>query len=774
MAFSRSDTGKWNGASILVAATRSRIAHSAAIIFAGLVVYWNSLSGVFLFDDESHIVANPAIRQIAPLRTVISSSPLRPLLPLTLAVNYHFGGLDPTGYHGFNLAVHVCAALVLYGLLRRTLCLPVCAAHIRDRADLLSLAVTLLWVVHPLQTESVTYVVQRCESMMGLFFLLAIYAYLRAATTRGVWMRLWRTMCFVACCLGMACKEVMIAVLPVIWLYDRYFLAATWREVARRRGWFNLVLASPVLLAIPMIAPVVLNGRGTTVGIGMESISPWEYARSQPAVIVHYLRLVVWPNPLCLDYGWQIAEEWLTGILLPAGVVLGLLGGSAAALFRGCRFGFLGAAFFLILAPTSSVVPIQDLCFEHRMYLPLACVIVAIVLGAATLLVAFPRPVSRVAAIVALCGVVAGLGWMTVQRNRVYHNAVAMWWDVCRHSRHHRSRENLARSLNNLGDCLLDQGQFDEALRVLAEAVKLQPTLAAVHGNLARGWTAAGDLASARRHAETALRLEPNSAEYQQQMGLVSVSEGRWTEAERYLREAHRLAPSNPVIAINLGKCLADQKKFDESIACLRWATELDTKQMEARHQLAATLTAAGQLDEAAAELCRLVELIPTDHRAQLRLGIIQSLKGDDEAALVSFEAALRQTSEPAFVYLCIGDAQRRLGRTQSAIGSYEKAVAIDGGLADAQNNLGGLLQADEPSRAAKHFALALRARPAFVEAHCNLASTLARLGHRKEAAEHYSEAIRLAPESLAARNGLASLRETASSGISGKTADRP
>ena len=124
--------------------------------------------------------------------------------------------------------------------------------------------------------------------------------------------------------------------------------------------------------------------------------------RSQPGVILHYLRLSVWPYPQCLDYGWPIETRWLVGIALPGLAVLGLLAASVVAMLRGRRIGFLGIAFFLILAPTSSFMPIQDLCFEHRMYLPLACVVTACVLAGHAIFQRLPWPSARTCSVAVL------------------------------------------------------------------------------------------------------------------------------------------------------------------------------------------------------------------------------------------------------------------------------------------------------------------------------------------------------------------------------------
>lgn len=739
---------------------RWRIAAQAAVpplflAIAGLSVYANSLDGVFVFDDTEQIVENFAIRQWWP--------PARPgprfLLYTSLAMNYALGGLDPAGYHVFNIAVHLGAGLALFGLVRRTLRLPSLGNHFARSADGMALAVALVWVVHPLQTQAVTYIVQRCEAMMGLFFLLTLYSYVRGATAMRPWARRsWYATSFLTYCLGLLSKEVMVTVLPVLWLYDRLFLAASWREIVRQRGWLYLAFAVLLAAALVMLIPAVFAGANSTAGFGIQAVTPWEYARSQPGVILHYLRLSVWPYPQCLDYGWPIETRWLVGIALPGLAVLGLLATSVVAMLRGRRIGFLGIAFFLILAPTSSIVPIQDLCFEHRMYLPLACVVTACVLAGHAVFQRLPWPSARTCSVAVLLAVVLVLGSLTVVRNRVYHSAVAMWMDVIQKTRHHRAADNLGRALNNLGDELLDAGRVEEGVEVLRQAVKLNPDMAQIHGNLGRGLTDLQDFAGAQHSCDEAVRLDPKGARFRQQLGLLAAAQGRLDGAEAHLRQALALAPSDSLIETNLAKCLADQQQLDEAINRLQDVVRRDPKFTEARQRLATVLATAGRYQEAAAQARDLASRSPQDARPCLLLGLIELQQPDQEAALRWFAEALQRDPRCAAAHLHSGNIQRRRGEQAEAVRCYEKAVAIDEELAEAQNNLGGLLAQDEPRRASRHFQAAVKARPDFLEARFNLAATMARLGVADQAAEQYRAVLQIQPDFAPARAGLEAL----------------
>ncbi len=348
------------------------------LLLAAVVVYSDSFHGPFIFDDR------PAIDQVSAKEPWAASvwhtliGP-RPVIRATLALNYFIGGYDETGYHVGNLCIHILAALALFGVIRRTLTLPSLGGRFGEKAAAsLAFAAALLWVVHPLQTQAVTYIIQRMESLMGLFYLLTLYCFIRSASSPNP--RAWHAAAVAACALGMGCKEVMVSAPLIVLLYDRCFVAGSFREALRRRWRFYLALAATWLILLRSVIEGV-GPHAISAGFQLKEVTPFQYARSEPGVILHYLALAFWPARLCLDYAWPVAN----GIaqIAPGAIVIGaLLAATIWALVRKPKWGFIGAWFFLILAPTSSIMPIKDLAFEHRMYLPLAAVVLAVILAA--------------------------------------------------------------------------------------------------------------------------------------------------------------------------------------------------------------------------------------------------------------------------------------------------------------------------------------------------------------------------------------------------------
>ena len=210
------------------------------VVAAGLLAYHNSFTGPFIFDDLPSIPENPTIRHLWPIWQPLSPPQTggitvegRPVINLSLAINYALGGYDVRGYHVLNLTIHILAGLTLFGVVRRTLLQPRLRERFGGVANELALAVAVLWTVHPLQTESVTYIVQRAESLMGLFYLLTLYCFIRSVESPRP--RVWCGLCLTACAVGMASKEVMASAPLLVMLYDRAFISGSFREAWRRR-----------------------------------------------------------------------------------------------------------------------------------------------------------------------------------------------------------------------------------------------------------------------------------------------------------------------------------------------------------------------------------------------------------------------------------------------------------------------------------------------------------------------------------------------------------
>jgi len=573
------------------------------LVGISLAAYYNSFEGVFLFDDEAGIINKPQIRQLWPPWGAMAQS-LRPVLEVTLALNYAVGGVNPWGYHAVNLAVHILAGLLLFGIVRRMLE----SDHLRARygaaSRWLALAVAGIWLVHPLQTESVTYIIQRAESLMGLFFLLTLYCGIRACQSphpRG-----WGVAAVLACALGMGSKQVMVSAPILMWLYDRVFISRTFSETFRRRWWLYAGLAATwLVLGAALVASRAMEHASMVAGL-----NPWSYAVTQSEVIVHYLRLSVWPHPLVLDYTWRLPET-LSSTLHWVGIVAALVGGTGVALWRLPWVGFWGAWFFLILAPTSSILPIADLAFEHRMYLSLAAVVVLVVIGVHEALghalrrLKAPSGLRRGLEAGLMVMVVAVLGFTTVRRNADYRSDLAIWADTV------AKRPDNPRAHNNLGIAMSKQARTGEALTHFAEAVRLKPNYADAQMNLAFALVTQGRNKEAIAHYSAAIRLTPESSRAHHNLGVALYREGLTAQAIAEYSEALRLKPDLPEAHHNLGLALAKQDRIDEAIAQFGEAVRLKPDNARAHNNLGTLLYRQGRVKEASAHYAEAVRLEP-------------------------------------------------------------------------------------------------------------------------------------------------------------------
>ncbi|MHC4609143.1 MAG: hypothetical protein ACYS7M_02205, partial [Planctomycetota bacterium] len=224
------------------------------VLLGAALAYSPGLSAPFIYDDLSAIRENPHIRHLWPLREAMSApeqTPLagRPVVSLSLAVNYAIGGIDVRGYHAFNLAVHLISAVLLFAIARRTLHSHLLHERYTASAGWIALAVAAIWALHPLQTESVIYVVQRTELLMGLFYVLTLYCAIRGSRSARPWF--WHTAAVSACALGMASKEVMVSAPLIVLLHDRVFISGSFRgALARRPGLYAGLALTWVLLGV--------------------------------------------------------------------------------------------------------------------------------------------------------------------------------------------------------------------------------------------------------------------------------------------------------------------------------------------------------------------------------------------------------------------------------------------------------------------------------------------------------------------------------------------
>jgi Flp pilus assembly protein TadD len=396
----------------------------------------------------------------------------------------------------------------------------------------------------------------------------------------------------------MATKEVMVTAPVIVLLYDRTFLTGSFRQALQYRWKLYVGLSLTWGLLIYLVLSTALVLRLDEAGTSSPWSYAWSYALTQPGVILHFLWLSVWPTPLCLDYGWPVAKT--LGEILPSILVVGLLLAITAwGLIGRKNWSFLGAWFFLILSPTSSIVPLGDVAFEHRMYLPLAAVITAVVfygyLARQSLVrhQLIPEPTAKILGVCLVVLTASAMGILTYQRNNDYKSHVSIWQDtVLKAPNNHRPH-------NNLGLALFNKRQIDDAIKHYLEALRIRPDFAEAHSNLGIALAQMGQLDEAMGHLLEAIMVEPNSEGAHYNLGLVLFNKGEIDDAIKHYLEALRIRPDFAEAHSNLGFALFNKGRIDDAIEHYLEALRIKPDTAEAHNNLGFALFNKGRIDDA-------------------------------------------------------------------------------------------------------------------------------------------------------------------------------
>lgn len=560
------------------------------ITVATVAAYSNSLQGEFQFDDSSFITGNPGIRTLSGfspssvLRNLNSGN--RPVVLLTFALNYAAEGLRVGGYHAVNLLLHLAVMVLVFLFVKQLLDLPPVAEAFGRGRDLKAIAVAGIFALHPLQTESVSYIVQRAEVLASLFYLLCLFCLVRFAVSERRWEQAVTLAAGMACfALGWGSKEIIVTAPVAALLYAAFFLG--------KRRLVKLALALLPFVAAGLILGIrEVIGFGDSAGFRMRGLGQPEYFYTQLRVLVTYLRLVFMPINQNLDYDYPIYRSFFA----PAVFFSALFLAAVLCLFAWATrhkgewkwhirvAGFGSAWFLVILAPTSSVVPLRDVIYEHRCYLPLVGVLLVTValldVACRTVLSSrlfAPRmPASAPAALLIILFI--GLAFATYERNRMWETRISLWNDVVRKSPEKpRGYMNLGQALSEggrydeaiavlrkgltmpagisvnegsiyreLGVALFRRGSLDEALRTFMQGMIFSPTDPLLLNDLSIALLDKGDLGQAKEYAALALKHRPQFAEAHNTMGEILLRQGDMKGALDNFLVTAELEPDDP------------------------------------------------------------------------------------------------------------------------------------------------------------------------------------------------------------------------------------
>ena len=759
------------------------IFHVLFIIVLCLISYANTFDASFHFDDESSIIKNHFVRNPGKFIDHLESEGVkgffitpkigqRYVSELTFAFNYWLHGLDVTGYHIFNTLVHIINALLLYWLVLLTFRTPYflgrktsgdSTAGLRD--NYIAFFSALLFAVHPIQTQAVTYIVQRYASLAATFCLFSIVMYVKAGiinikgvfgdleTGRKIKFVFYYLMAVISAAISMKTKETAFTLPVVIAMYELMFFKG---RVVRR-----ILFLVPLLLTMLIIPLSVMEidkpvgeiigdteraavaasdpvQQGADISAGgiladteratrvLSDVSRIDYLLTQFRVITTYIRLMFLPVNQIIDYDYPVYHSFFNAGVFLSFIFLLAVAGTGAYLFYRHRnsasyamlisFGIFW--FFITLSVESSVIPIVDLIYEHRMYMPSAGLLISF---SAFLFMAVEKfrqrmPDAERQVIIALLLIAAVLTAATYMRNNVWKDELALWSDAAEKS------PGKPRVHNNLGNVYSSLGRFEEA----------------------------------EKEFKLAMGSGPRSEKMYFNMGIVYASRGLLDKAIEQYRIALKMKPDYPAPYNNLGSIYNDMGLTDKAIENYMSAIKYGYYYAEPHYNLGRIYEEKGLYGKAMAQYRLALKRDENYALAYINLGILYHRQGQADKAMDQFRNAIKAQPDFAKGYYNLGLAYHSGGQFDKALEQYEKAVAFDPGYAEAYNNMGSIFKVrGKIDEAIKHYRIAIKSDPGSANAHNNLGGAYRSKNLIDEAIAEFKIALELNPAHAQAGSNL-------------------
>ncbi|MFQ5671683.1 MAG: tetratricopeptide repeat protein [Nitrospinales bacterium] len=732
-----------------------------------MAAYFNSLQGSFQYDD-AQILEQPWTSDFDHFRRDVvflfgkegldlSAIAHRPVLLLTFVINNVLHPRQVLGFHLVNLLLHVLVTVLVFmivGLSGELLDRASGAARGQAeaasrsgeqgnpcRSTAMPLTTALLFALHPLATDSVSYISSRSTLLATFFYLAGLYAFLRVFSLpkgRGRWILQTTLAVAVAVLYYLAVASKLTAVtFPV--------LLGVWFVLIVSPGCFPRLharLLSPGMLIVYAI--VLLVALGVALGFkprdkGLDMYGQWGYFSTQLKVILfYYLKLFFLPFNQNVDIGFPFAAgtdlKTLLAIMVLSGMVVGVLLKGGPLLKAGTAW------FFLTLAPTSSFIPLNDLAVEHRMYLPMS-------LGPCLIAGLWASKMARPRRLCVWMLLFLTAGVLTTARNRVWLSEISLWQDAMAKSPYS------PRPYNNLGKAYYEKNEKERSMAFFLKSTRLSSNFAEPHYNLANVYMDLNRFADAEREYQTAIRLDPEY--YAAYLGLGSIynQTGRYEEAVKnyhLANDAWKLyRPGNYALAkLNLGETYGKLGRLEESIKESRQALDVFPKMHKAYFNLGTAYMKRGDLENAERSFLACLDINSDFEQAQFNLAHLFQLKKDWGKSIQWFEKFLQTQGPDAKAYFGIAWSYQQMKQWAQARMFYEKALTARPDYLSAQINLANVyIQLQQFDQALAHFAKALEQQPGQFRIHVQMGLLYWKTRQDKiNARAHFKKALELAP----------------------------
>jgi len=742
-----------------------------------VLIYANTFQAPFTLDDNINIADNQAVRLVDfTLENLVRAgfdSPLRtrPVAYISFALNYYLHGYELPGYHLVNLLVHIFTGLFLFLFATTTLNLPGYATGEEQGTPLSGTAgqwvaffTALVWLVHPLHTQSVTYIVQRMNSLAAMFYILALWLYARARFTPG---KASRNMLYTGTCLAgilaLGSKEIALMLPLTILLYEWFFLQNLDMRWLRKR----LPVVAGVFLLI-IVAAFLFLGSNPVEYIRdtykLRDFTLYQRVLTELRVVIYYISLLIYPHPgrLNLEHDFALSLSLTTPptTLLSLLAIAGLIAGAVCIAKKKRVASFCIICFFSHLVIESSVLGLE-IIFEHRTYLPSMFAVLGLVLAGYLYL-----PFGRWRIILLVILVIIGSKW-TYDRNTLWGDEIAFLQDCV------KKAPGKWRTHFNLGHALARRDRLDEAIFHFREALKrtayhagleddtgylkepqtdLEAAVRRQHAdllsNLGNALLRDGCLEAAVEPLEKALQLEPRHVTAHTNLGLVYSRMGRSAVAVRLFRRAIEIEPDYVQAHNSLGLELAAMGDVTGAVESYGRAIATDPNFAEAYNNLGIQQARQGRLTDAVSNLSQAIAIQPDYGEAYYNLGLILAGQGRFDAAAGVLEKAVRERPDftPARESYVANQANRL--KSNRDIARLEQEISLDPGNPDLYSKLGDLLRNRGRLEAAvQEYHRALKIGPASTDILKKIAVLYARQGAYEPALNTLQQILSIAPE---------------------------
>lgn len=615
------------------------------IILISLIIYLNSQEASFHFDDKYTIVENPKIKRLGDLGSIISFNPSRPLLFMTFALNYHFGGLRTRGYHLVNIFLHILNGLLFFFIVTLSFkFFNSSGENFSIKSMRIALFSSLLFITHPVQTEAVTYIISRSSVLCTTFYLLSLLLFIRAwrkpresrraGQGPSIFYFLFSIFFFL---LAMTTKEIAATFPLIVLLYEYFFISGGDKKnfFHRLRRYYWPLFLFPLGFFLFRFY-FLEQGSGLPQARNISS-----HLLTETRVIINYFRLLLFPVNLNVDPEFPISTSiFELSVILSLGTIILILTVAFKVLSDNKIISFGILWFFITLLPTSSIIPLDDVMAEHRLYLPSLgfYLLVSTLIHQLTMFGSqrlYSKKIGEII-IAALVGIVLLFSLGVIVRNTVYKDDYSLWNDTLKKS------PRKARVINNFANALKDKGLPDQALIKYQEAIKYDPNYVLAQMNLGIAYLKKGMYDDAVRELSKAIALKSDYAQAYFNLGLARMNQGRYDEGLQAGRKAVEIEQHNADAHNLLGALYYRKGIVDEAIVEFKKALENNFLHLQAINNLGVAYLAQGRLDEAIKEFKRALRVNERDVEAYNNLGVAYLKKGNKEEARLQFVRALK------------------------------------------------------------------------------------------------------------------------------------